>query len=68
MVLQFLEGSSANNVNAVDVILTIREFDERLRNMKGARKEAFCFVGWGKSFGDAVRNNEEIQISSDFVF
>jgi len=55
-------------VNAVDVILTIRKRQERRRNVKGARKEAFCFVGWGESFGDAVRNNEEIQISSDFVF
>ncbi len=68
MVLQFFESSSANNVNAVDVILTIRKFHERRRNVKGARKEAFRFVGWGKSFGDAVRNNEEIQISPDFVF
>jgi len=67
MVLQLLESASTDNVNAVYVILAVRERQKRWWDVKGVGEEALRFVGSGESLGYAVCNYQEIQIASNFI-
>lgn len=68
VLLQFLTGAPADNMNSVQVVFPRDKRQKVERHVKGTRKEILGLVGRGQCFRNAVRNHDEVQISADFVF